>query len=170
MSRPIVILDTETGGMDPSTDPLIEVAWTVYGSGEYHVFVVPHDPERVHPAAAAVNRYYERRLGDPNGWGNDADTARLRETLAGATLAGANPPFDAGFLEVLLGEKPWHYRLLDVEAMAWGAMPKQFDEMPGLKHVANLLREHGYAIPEPDHSALGDIKTTEAILSVLLDA
>jgi hypothetical protein len=40
-------------------------------------------------------------------------------------------------------------------------------EPPGLASVANLCRDEGYEVPEPDHTAEGDVRTTRAVYEAL---
>ena len=148
MTRPGVILDTETGGLDPAVHALWEVATIVAGEDgkpAEHLYRMEPDLSAAEPRALEVNRYYERTAGmehdrqRPNGihdlasmhdpaagyWTSPKALApALAFWLSGVTIVAANPTFDAGFLSTFLrshGCAPaWHYRLRDIGSMAYG--------------------------------------------------
>lgn len=78
---------------------------------------------------------------------------------------GANPAFDAAFLTARWGTAPWHFRLLDVEAYAMGALG--YDRPRGLTTICDDLRAHGFDIPVPGHSAAADVAATRAAFRAL---
>lgn len=162
----LLFVDTETGGLNPRQDPLVEVAWAGL-EGEPRSLVITHHPADVAPAAAALNHYAERRLYDLDGFATVEDEAGFVEALAGATLVCANPSFDRAFLERRF-PPVWHHRSFDVETAA----AQQFgwdDEAPllGLAQVAALCRGVGYDVPRPDHTAAGDVRCTRAVYLAL---
>lgn len=165
----IVCLDTETGGLDPRQHQVIEVAWQVFdGDDMVSQLRLPHYPHLVSPEAAAINNYYGRNLQDPSTWAGEADLAYLEDVLDGATLLGANPAFDAEFMAQVFPNRPWHYRLLDIESMAHATL--LLKESWGLAKIAEYLRTESkgfYEIPEPDHTAAGDVRTTVAVYRAL---
>ena len=62
-------------------------------------------------------------------------------------------------------EPPWHYRLVNV---AEGAMWLfGWDRPKGLADVTKHLRGMEFEIPEPDHTAVGDVLTTRAVYFAL---
>ena len=153
----LVFLDTETTGLDPAKDQIWEIAYAI-NHGPVYSTVVPHSITPP-PEVAEINGYYGR--GDSlNLVQSELLVAGLREALDGATLVGANPSFDAGFLRARWGETPWHYRMLDVESYAMGALG--WDSPKGLKDVYAALVELGYELPAPNHTAAGDVATTQA--------
>lgn len=169
--RPIVVVDTETTGLDPDKDFAVEVAWWNLMTDERGSFVPIHDvalvliPENV--PALRVNRYIDRLADAPQ----DEDFTELNllhDHLDDATLAGSNPAFDAAFLARMFAEgnrrrpRPWHHRLLDVAAFAAGAL--NFSEVPGLATVCGELR-----INLPDHTAEADVTAAGRCLLALID-
>lgn len=164
----IVFLDTETGGLDCNKHPLIEVAWSV-GGGPIHELVMPHNIFAAEPKALEVNNYHDRGLAlAPRA--TDDEIEGLWADLSSATLCGANPAFDAGFLKrffesryaLVGGDKapdPWKYRLLDIEAFAAGVLGLPGDPVSSLKNLTDQLTGLGHAIHEPDHTAAGDVRT-----------
>lgn len=167
----LLFLDTETGGLDPREHQLIEVAWAGEDR-EIHSLVLPHDPMRVDPFAAEVNRYHERQLNDRDKWATEMQAHELGDALKGATLVGANIAFDEAFLTAF-GFTGWHYRKLDLEALALGYIgyvkKDGVKRVPGLKDITDTLRGYGLTIPEPDHTAAGDVATTIAVYDALSD-
>ena len=112
------------------------------------------------PEALAVSGFAER-------YGNTKDAirvsgavaaSRLIYLLANRHLVAANPAFDAAILERLLRSQSrsyvpsWHFRLVDVEALAMGA--KGWWKPRGLQATATAL---GISFDQNDmHTAMGD--------------
>lgn len=152
----LVFLDTETTGLDPDRHEVWEIAYAV-DDGPILSAIVPHDFRKPDPRALAMNGYLDRAL---DGYDHDFDST-LKRIIRGATLVGANPAFDAAFLRARWGfYSPWHHRLWDVEAYAAGVLG--LDKLEGLAGVATTLRDLGHDIPEPDHTAAGDVATLRA--------
>jgi DNA polymerase-3 subunit epsilon len=149
----LVYLDTETTGLDPTRHEIWEIAHAV-DDGPIHTAIVPHTFTHPDPTALTLNGYLNRALTTPPDRFYDGN---LEATLHGATLVAANPAFDAAFLRARWGRAPWHHRLLDIEAYAAGVL--NLDTPPGLATITILLRAQGFKIPEPDHTAAGDVAT-----------
>lgn len=166
MSRRTIVVDVETSSLNLKHAVVLEVAAVDLESGETHSFV-PHVSRSAFafadPAALAVNRYFERRVFEQQLWMDATGEAyvKLVDMLAGNTLAGANPRFDAAALskaidalDYELEPEPWHYRLADLSAYTAGALGLPPNEIPGLVQCCELL---GVQLsPEHAHSALGD--------------
>lgn len=171
MSR-LAYVDVETTGLDPSIHQVWEIAIAV-GDGPIVSTLVTHHCVAADTEALAVSRYYERGGGTfakPVGYLTSEEKDRfrtalsterkIRDVLDGVTLVGANPAFDAAMLRARWGAAPWHFRLLDIEAYAMGALGH--DRPRGLATIAADLRARGFDIPEPDHSAAADVAATRA--------
>ena len=158
---PLVFLDLETTGLDPERHEPWEMAYAV-DDGPILSAVVPHALYSPDPRALKLNGYLDRAIDAPH---DEAFEDLLRVRIDGATLVGANPAFDAAFLRARWGYAPWHHRLWDVEAYAAGV--HNLDSVPGLASIAKVLREEGHVIPEPDHSAAGDVATLRACFHAL---
>lgn len=164
--------DVETTGLDPDIHQVWEIALAI-DDGPIHSMVVAHHTFGADPEALAVSKYYER--GGSVGASYDDDPTRILaseafentviDALAGATLVGANPAFDAAMLTARWGTAPWHFRLLDVEAYAMGALG--YDRPRGLATITRDLRARGFDIPHPDHSAAADVAATRAAFRAL---
>lgn len=164
----LVFLDIETTGLDPDLHEVWEVAYALE-QGDPLSFVVPHTLRTADPKALELNGYHRRvvRPGEGLFGSNVQETAdlHLRQALGGVTIVGANPAFDTAFLRRRWGVAPWHYRLLDVEAMAVGVLG--LDRPKGLNALAEALALDGFVIPSPDHTAAGDVLTTRAVYNAL---
>jgi DNA polymerase-3 subunit epsilon len=176
VTRPIVVVDLETSALEPNTrldlfrrpkgtyGVATEAAWWNLHTDQSRTFVPRHDVSRVltYGAVGALEvSHYAERLATAE---QDDGTAlaELHDQLLGATLAGANPTFDARYLEhtfrrlgtrlVRRNPTPWHYRLLDVSAYYAGALGVPGNQLPGLAKVTEAL---GVTVI-PDHSAAAD--------------
>lgn len=162
MSGQLVYLDTETTGLSLELHDIWEVAYAIDDS-DIKSFVVTHSLETADPKALEVNGYFDRFPGGANAvpmadlW--------LRAALTGRFLVGANVAFDAYRLERRWGVAPWHYRMIDVEAYAMPVLG--YDRPKGLNGITDDLRGLGYEIPEPDHTAAGDVATVRSVHKAL---
>lgn len=155
-------LDTETGGLALSAD-IIEIAYAIE-DGAIFSSVVAHGTITLDDEALKVNRYWEREMlayDPPTSAMFEQDMVETLEGIAAGgqpvTIVGANPGFDTVRLERRWGKSPWNYRLLDIGAYA---MPYFGADYPfGLNGLANKCRAEGADIPQPDHSAAGDVAT-----------
>lgn len=161
MKGDLIFLDTETTGLDPALHEVWEIAWAV-NDGPIQSFVVPHDIATADPTALELNGYWARGIGTPAAKTIDV---LLKVALDGATVVGSNPAFDTTFLWARWGVSPWHHRLLAVESFAMGIL--DYDLPQGLATVAADLRELGYEIGEPDHSAAGDVAVLRDVYNAL---
>lgn len=158
---PLVFLDTETTGLDPDRHEVWEVAYSIDG-GPTSSLLLTHNLATADQDALNLNGYwnrYDTAAADPT------YDIKLRGILAGATVVGSNPAFDTAFLRARWGVTPWHHRLVAVESMALQAFG--WDRPKGLKDVAAALRAGGADIPEPDHTAAGDVATLIAVYDAL---
>lgn len=159
MTTDLVFLDTETTGLDPARHEVWEVAFAV-NDGPIRIRYLTHSLRTADPKALELNGYYSRfREADV-----DSDVS-LRSVLDGATIVGANPAFDAAFLRARWGVAPWHHRMIDVESMALAVFG--YDRPKGLMGVCDDLRERGFVIPEPDHTAAADVATLRAAYNAI---
>lgn len=117
MARKLIIVDTETSGLDPAIHLPLEVAAINTESGETLRFVPYISELRIQigrhtqpdadatyavgdPDALRINRYYEREIYRDMASANDT-VGRYRDLwkmLAGNTFGGCNPSFDARML------------------------------------------------------------------------
>lgn len=159
-----VFVDIETTGLQRERHQIVELAWAL-GPGPIQVVRLRHTLKFADPDALKVNRYHERGLSD--GWSTPEQISRFLIDARGNTLVAANPAFDAGFMQDHFGFAPWHYRLCDIQSYAAGVLGC-WDRPPSLRSIRDQLLRLRYEIPEPDHSAGGDVACLRACWSALL--
>lgn len=163
MTTTLCFIDTETTGLDARIHQPYEVAWAFEGDDPVKSMYLPHDLTHADPVALKVGRYFEREMHAKS---SPSDAAKwLANMLRGKTLVGSNPAFDAAMLTRVIGTAVWHHRLINVSEGAMWVF--NWDRPRGLADVAERLRAEGYEIPEPDHTAEGDVRTTRAVYEAL---
>lgn len=162
----LIVVDVETSGLDPTIHDVLEVAAIDLATGdELHFVPTPISSvwlEQSSAPAMRVNRYFERGVFEHQ---VDLETTRKRwETLGtmldGNILAGANPAFDARFVDQAMShhvvECRRRYQLRDLATYAAGvlrtdpAAPTSSSEVYAALGITN----------EEAHSALGDARAT----------
>jgi hypothetical protein len=159
----LTFVDCETTGLDARIHQPYEVSYWHEGDSIPIVRDLPHSLEYADQMALKIGGYFKRDKGP---W---TDDGVVREELAyqlrDVTLVGSNPAFDAAMLTRFIGAPVWHHRLINV---AEGAMWLfGWDRPKGLADVTAHLRDLGHDIPEPDHTAEGDVCTTRAVYYAL---
>ncbi|MGN0100733.1 MAG: exonuclease domain-containing protein [Dietzia sp.] len=184
----LVVVDVETSGLDPRRHSVLEVAALDLTTHEELIFVpspvVPDDDrwwrwfarrrrwqDLASPEAMKVNRYHERRVSDlqldvPRTTG--AWTA-LNAMLAGNLIAGANPEFDAKFVDTTMrqwGIEPRRRRQTrDLVTYAAGAL--DFDPAIPMRS-GDLIDRLGITNVLP-HSAEGDARAAAEAFQMIRD-
>lgn len=197
MTVTLAFTDGETSGLDsgfgqdPEADRMWELAVKVRGHREpgldgMWVWQLNVQGTAVAPAAAEVNRFYERYVVPPDvqvlmmrqpsldvvpddlARGTYAELAQtLMRLLSGAHMVGAVTDFDTRFLLPFLHEHygpsvrwssaPWHYHLVDVENLAAGRL-----QIPPPWDSEQLSHRLGVtAAPWERHTAEGDAAWAE---------
>lgn len=186
--RDLIVVDTETTGLNPEKHWVVEVAAVNVTTGE-ELYFVPALPsgalDEADGKALKINGYFSRDV-----YAHRLDVASARgywgqlwDMLDGNTLAGSNPTFDAAMLNraalwstVPTGYKtsttaddfrpsPWHHRLADLSAYAAGALNIDPTALPGLEVVCRSLHVEN----EVQHSALSDARATAECFRKLID-
>lgn len=161
-------IDTETTGLDPRIHQPYEVSWWREDEEGPELLHLPHTLEHADGAALRIGQYFERGfypgLGRPLALNNDEMRGFIEE-LRGVTLVGSNPAFDAAMLTRIIGTPVWHHRMIDISNVAMVTFG--LDRPPGLAETTALLRDADWEIPEPDHTAEGDVRTTRAVYEAL---
>ena len=177
--RHLIVVDTETTGLDPNVHVPVEVAAINVTTGEELRFVPYVSRDQLgaaDPRAMQINRYYERGLfAQACPFRETKDWDSLWAMLRGNTLAGANPRFDAAMLVAgyasaqragggyIAPEESWHFRLADLSAYTAGVLGLDPTDLPGLDRCCELC---GVANDAP-HTAMGDARATVACFQVL---
>jgi hypothetical protein len=177
----LVFLDTETTGLDPDYHEVWEVALILRHDldqprekDEEILLRWMPDLSTADPTALRLNGFYGRINDFDDGavMTNDCDAAEIIATqTAGAHLVGAVPDFDATRLDAMLrihGWAPaWHYHLIDVEALAMGALYRKHmldgklrDELQLPWHSEEISKLLDVQPPKgaARHSAMGDAR------------
>ncbi len=100
-----IIFDTETTGLDPRDDRVIEIGgvelYNRFPTGRtFHVYLNAQG-RAIHPDALAVHGISEEHLADKPGFHEIADA--FLEFVEGAMLIAHNASFDMGFINAELG-------------------------------------------------------------------
>lgn len=167
MMNRLVVLDIETTGLNPDVHEVWEIAWSL-DFGPIQSMIVPHALYRAESKALEVNGYNERGIGNhlvPVDWVSREED--LRRDLYDATILGANPAFDTAFLRRRWkGYDGWHHRLFDIESYAAGVLNR--NRPMGFRELHAELIRRGFAdLPQPDHTAVGDVEATMAAYDAL---
>ena len=160
----LCFIDTETTGLDARIHEPYEVCWWREDEEKPNVAALPHSLRYADGAALRIGGYFDRDFR-PEGDRNDYWVQVLARDLRGVTLVGSNPAFDAAMLTRFIGAPVWHHRLINVAE--GGMWVFGWDRPKGLADVANECRGRGYSIPDPDHTAEGDVRTTRAVYEAL---
>jgi len=167
-----LFLDTETTGLEAGIDEITEIAWIA----------------RLNDGREFTAQYFVEHSRLPNEWvlkNTDymnrialAEKYPLREVLrflsgvvelndAPMHMVGACPAFDDRFLRAAFAahkrEVPYHYHVIDIEAMAFGALG--LPTMPPLKELRSKLGIPGEN--EAAHTALADAREAMLIFDAI---
>lgn len=178
MKQKIVVMDTETGGLDPKKHSLLQVALVVFEDGKEidHLKVnVVHDVYHTTEKAMEINGI---DLETHVGYYPD-DVAEQVISFMGkhfgttpAQVCGHNVTFDVGFVKELFAyanldyDKVFSYRLLDTSAVArflifTGMVPSR-GSLGDLAKFFNLD-----FVPNELHDALVDCRVTYQLLTAM---
>lgn len=161
--RHVIVVDCESLGLG-TWHPACEIAFWDLTTGEQRRFlpqIFPYDIDTADKKALRINRYWERGLDQEPQDRSGKELEHLHRLLAGNTLAGSNPAFDAQKLDLAfdrrgwLTNQPWHHRMLDLSNYAAGVLDLPMNELPGLAQVCELLN-----IAPGNHTAAEDVRAT----------
>jgi DNA polymerase III alpha subunit (gram-positive type) len=178
-----LVIDCETGGLDPKTNPVLQIAMRLYREDGTTDMTFNKTIEwsgadqPINVGAIKVNSY---KFTD--GYNPRAVAIELVQFLAAVanrgftTLLGQNLQFDIDFIEAFLNrqgftdwKEPFRYRRLDTSAIALFLVEANL--LPYDMRF-NLKAMYGYFfkcdIPEA-HNALGDVEATWKVFQALLN-
>lgn len=158
-------LDTEFTHLDPRLAEVFEVAMADE-EGPVESWLLPHSLATASEESLEVNRYFER-FGPYGATGvhDQGFDVVIRRKLEGVTIVGSNPACDRDVLFRRWGVAPWHYRSVDISTYAMGVLGH--DAPQGQFAISNELRQLGFDIPEPDHTAAADVASLRACFLAL---
>lgn len=165
----LCFIDTETTGLDVRIHQPYEVCWWLEDEDQPITMRLPHSLVHADQQALKIGGYFDRQISVEGEWTDTPDgmVTALARVLNGVTLVGSNPAFDAAMLTRFIGTPVWHHRMIDVAQAAMWVLDT--GRPIGLAEVRTRLVDLGYEIPEPDHTAEGDVRTTRAAYAALRD-
>ena len=169
----VALTDLETGGLDPESDEILEIAVIIFDSKTFEIKdtwetkVKPLYPENIDPKAIAVNGYCEEE------WTEAIDIIpalqEFVERTAGCVFCSYNIHFDYSFIEHALKkygiENKFNYQKFCLMSMAFGKIDHSKVQSWSLKTVSTLLN-----VPrEPKiHRAMGGCKNEYDLYCALM--
>lgn len=168
--RPLIWIDTETTGLDPTQHDIIEFAGIRDDTDEtLHLKIWPERPENAHPKALAVNGY------TPEAW-EAAGAVKMKDAigkigafLQDSVLGGQNVGFDEGFLrEAFRTHKVPNrigYHKLDTVTMALVHLRPLGIPSVSLHTICEVLGISN----DGEHTALADVRRTRAVYRALIN-
>lgn len=166
LERPLVFLDTETTGLDPTVHEVVELAYSFHDDPNVRTMVVPHTLVHADPEALRINRYRERGLEYRSIWATPDEFEQMRHDLSGATICSANVVFDLGFIDKWISLDR-HYRVMDFTS--WAAGRLGWPVTRGMENTYQECRRRFPGIEAPTHTAAGDVRAMKAMYLALLE-
>jgi DNA polymerase III epsilon subunit-like protein len=161
-----VFVDLETTGLDCETDAITEMAW-IHGESERHYYVDYEGFPSVWSARNTACRK-EPKYTVNAGFALDqffGECLELSKDDTSLYLVGACPAFDDRFLRKCFREIPYNYHVIDVEALAMGALGLPYP--PPLRDLRLLLGLAG--ANEKPHDALADAREAKLIFERIIN-
>jgi oligoribonuclease (3'-5' exoribonuclease) len=159
--RDLIFVDTESTGLDPETDQLVELTWArLEGDPQTIWFGVEEVPEFIDN----LIKFTERGIAGRRS--NQLEVVEFLKAADGNTMVAANPSHDKGFISAA-GLWSFHYRMLDIESYAMAKL--WTEEVPGMKVIYDTLVDCGYSLTEPDHSSRNDVLAMREAYLILRD-
>lgn len=182
----VAFVDTETIGLDPERHPIWEIAVIVDGVEHcWQQRLTAREWTLADPCASKLTRFYERYNPNEALIVQDSLT-KLSDLIMGRHWVGAIPSFDEERVRrawnLHMGPSPerwpWHYHLIDVEAMAVGYLSAKVFGWHGRRALnlpwnsEALSTELGIEPPQGDdrHTALADARWAKAIYERIVGA
>lgn len=164
----IAYIDTETTGLDPKENELIElfiVYYTEDGTRKEKGYKFKFDEKKADQKALRINRFYERKSEWIGSETFPYYSEEIYNILKGKDIVGHNISFDARFLEesfrnVAYVRVPWK-RTVDTYSIARFVLPNL------KKHSMDTLRDYFRINPKNNHTAKQDVMDMISILNLM---
>lgn len=160
--KPMVFVDTETTGLDPVVNEILEFA-AVKGNETLCMKIKPRRIHTAHPKALEVNGYNEAE------WGKDAvdisvAAPKIAAFLRDSVFTAHNAKFDVDFINAFLKEAGINeridYHVVDTAGLSYFLLVRKGAESVSLAPVCSLIG----IPPEPSmHRALAGAMTCKAV-------
>lgn len=178
----MIVLDTETTGLDPEKNSLLSIGVLEFENPENQFYGECRiwDGAEVSPAALEVNGFSDEEITDPEkqslcelmeaflSWAADCDNKMI---------AGHNAAFDLQFLVASaercgLDSNLFHKRIIDTHSLAWMHLVQSREEVPAENGHSSLSSDFiftyaGITEERGEHNALEDAKLTAEAISRL---
>lgn len=168
--KPVVILDTETTGLDENTHEILEISIIRPDTSILlDTKVRPIQIETAHPVALEVNGYVEEEWIDAPTWNEIAP--KVKESLTDVVILGHNVSFDMRFVNTWLrrtdvGNEGVSYHTIDTTTFAYEHLAPCGLQRLNLDAVCDFL-----GIPNDGaHQSLADTKRTLLVYNKLVRA
>ena len=171
---PCVVIDTETTGLDPKDQEILEIAIVALdGTVLLHTKVKPVNLASANEKALEINNYNEADWADAPTF--DEIKGQVMEALKHKIIVGQNPQFDRGFIVEALNrcgvEKAYRklsYHTIDTVTLAWEHLAPCGLNRLNLDAICDFL-----GVPldrEKRHGALADAQATRTVYLMILRA
>jgi DNA polymerase III epsilon subunit-like protein len=183
MKSEMLIVDTETGGLDPEYHALVEVAVVDAVTGdEWCELIQPEKGLHFDPKAMEVHGITRERMKHVGLPEKEAMTdLALWVMLKGERLlGGCSVSFDVGFLKAAFGRHrigwPFSHRTIELRGVAWLAHAAGVIELPGKSgggvrfDLDAILGSVGLRRSRQAHGALEDARLTLEAFNALVKA
>lgn len=185
LTRPLVVLDTETTGLSPQTDRIIELGFQVHkpdgGVDEWRSLIDPGIP--IPPRVTKVHGITDEMMKGCRVCGAQCDlddvqaahsfvpipkfaqiAPKLARGFSDCDFAGKNVRFDLNFLaeEFKRAKVEWSYAgacIIDADRLEALAKPR---------HLSDLHKLYAGAPHDDAHAALSDVRATTTVIALQL--
>lgn len=186
----LLYLDTETGGLDPKTNPALQISGIIEINGivqqEFDLRLRPHPSAVIDAKALSINGLDPERLHDPDRLEPIDAYKRLKSIFLTHIdkydrtdkfyLVGQNVHFDYGFLLELWNRQGdnylgsfIHYHKIDLIALT--AALRLANKLPTDERLPSMKLEalcHYFQMPKQTHDSMSDIRQTREIFGKYL--
>lgn len=168
--RPLVWIDTETTGLDPQNNDIIEFAGLRETDGKTLQFkVFPERPENAHPRALEVNGYTREAWEEAGAIEMTEAIGQIVEFLKNAVLCGQNVSFDENFIKATMKrhgvDERIGYHKLDTATLALVHLRPLGAWSVSLGYICDVLGISN----EGAHTAMADVKRARAVYRALIN-